>query len=85
MARDWSERNGIGETADSVGKPEPEHQKLFPTTANGDDAGSSIELPGVLLETESDPASLVEGAMDNAPLVVFGQRRNLSASGGACG
>ena len=76
MARELVERNGIGETADSVWKAlNAEHQKLFPTTAHGDDAGSSVELPGVLLDTESDPASLVEGAMDHAPLVVFGQRQ----------
>jgi hypothetical protein len=75
MARELVERNGIGETADSVWKAlNAEHQKLFPTIARGDDAGSSVELPGVLLDTESGPASLVEGAMDHVPLVVFGQR-----------
>jgi hypothetical protein len=75
MARELVERNGIGETADSVWKAlNLEHQKLFPTTAQGDDAGSSIELPGVLLETESDPASLLEGVMGHEPIVTFGQR-----------
>jgi len=75
MARELVERNGIGETADSVWKAlNAEHQKLFPTTAHGDDAGSSVELPGVLLDTESDPGSLVEGAMETTSLVVFGQR-----------
>jgi len=74
MARELVERNGIGETADSVWKAlNTEHQKLFPTTARCDDSGSSVELPGVLLETESAPASLLEGVMDHAP-VAFGQR-----------
>jgi hypothetical protein len=81
MARELVERNAIGETADSVWKAlNAEHQKLFPTTPRGDDAGSSVELPGVLLDTESDPASLVEGAKDHAPLVVFGQRPQLLAA-----
>src|SRR6476619_4588563 len=70
MARELVERNGIGETADSVWKAlNAEHQKLVPTVARCDDAGSSVELPGVLLDIESDPVSLVEGAMDHAPLV----------------
>jgi hypothetical protein len=78
MARELVERNGIGETADSVWKAlNAEHQKLFPTTAHCDDAGSPDELPGVLLDTESDPASLVAGAMDTVPLVIFGQRPQL--------
>src|SRR5579864_8801921 len=41
MARELVERNGIGESADSVWKAlSLEHQKLFPTTAHGDEAGS---------------------------------------------
>jgi hypothetical protein len=31
-------------------------------------------MPGILLETQPDPTSLVEGAMDTASIVVFGQR-----------
>jgi hypothetical protein len=78
MARELVERNGIGETADSVWKAlNSEHQKLFPTTAHCDHAGSPDELPGVLLDTQPNPASLVEGAMDTASIVVFGQRPQL--------
>src|SRR5208282_558550 len=51
-----------------------EHQKLFPTSAHRDDDAASIEVPGILLDTQPDPASLVEGAMDTASIVVFGQR-----------
>jgi hypothetical protein len=75
MARELVERNGIGETADSVWRAlSTEHQKLFPTSAHRDDDAASIEVPGILLDTEPDPASLVEGTMDTASIVVFGQR-----------
>ena len=37
-------------------------------------AGVMTEMPGILLETKHEPASLVEGAMDAASIVVFGQR-----------
>ena len=74
MARELVERNGIGDTADSVWRAlSTEHQKLFPTSAHRDEDDSSIEVPGVLLDTQP-AASLVEGAMDAASIVVFGQR-----------
>src|SRR5437879_11085137 len=73
MARELVERQGIGETADSVWRAlSTEHEKLFPTNSHSDDETSSIEMPGVLLDTESDPASLVEGAMVTKSDVVFG-------------
>ncbi len=75
MARELVERNGIGDTADSVWRAlTAEHQKLFPGRSNSDDDASSIEVPGILLDTQSDPASLVEGAMDAGSIVVFGLR-----------
>jgi len=75
MARELVERNGIGETADAVWRAlNTEHQKLFPRNSPSENETSSIEMPGILLETQSDPTSLVEGAMDAASIVVFGQR-----------
>jgi hypothetical protein len=75
MARELVESNGIGDTADSVWKAlSTEHQKLFPTNSHSDDGTSSIEMPGILLDTQLAPASLVEGAIDAASIVVFGQR-----------
>ena len=75
MARELVERNGIGETADAVWRSlNTEHQKLFPTTSRSEDETSSIEMPGVLLDPQAEPASLVEGAMATASIVVFGQR-----------
>jgi hypothetical protein len=75
MARELVERNGIGETADAVWRAlNTEHHKLFPTTSRSEDETPSIEMPGILLDTQSAPASLVEGAMDTASIVVFGQR-----------
>jgi len=75
MARELVERNGIGETADAVWRAlNTEHQKLFPTTSRHEDEASSIEMPGILLDTQSAPASLVEAAMDTASIVVFGQQ-----------
>jgi len=74
MARELVERNGIGETADSVWRAlTAEHQKLFPGKSPGDDDGLSIEVPD-MLETQTNPTSLVQGAMDTASIVVFGQR-----------
>jgi hypothetical protein len=75
MARELVERNGIGETTDSVWKDlSTEHQKLFPTNSRSEDKTSSSEIPGILLETQSGPTSLVEAAMDTTPIIVFGQR-----------
>jgi len=75
---DWElvERNGIGDTADSVWRAlSTGHQQLFPGRSRSDDDGSaSTEMPGILLETQSAPAGLVESAMDTASVVVFGQR-----------
>jgi hypothetical protein len=75
MARELVERNGIGDTADSVWRAlSTEHQKLFPGNSHSDDGASSIEIPAVLLKTQPDPAGLVEGAIGTGPVVVFGQR-----------
>ena len=75
MARELVERNGIGDSADSVWRAlSSEHQKLFTTNSHCDDDASSIVMPGNLMNTQPDPASLVEGAMDTASIVVFGQR-----------
>jgi len=71
MARELVERNGIGDTADSIWKSlSAEHQKLFPGNYRRDDDGSASELP----VTQPYPASLVEEVMDTASVVVFGQR-----------
>jgi len=73
MARELVERNGIGETADSVWKAlSAEHQKLFPTSVHSDNDVMPIETPGSLLTT--DPASLVEEALDSNSVLIFGQR-----------
>ena len=75
MARELVERNGIGETADSVWRAlTAEHQKLFPGRSHSDDDASSTEMPGILLDTQPEPAGLVESAMDAGSIVVFGQR-----------
>src|SRR5579864_9113576 len=75
MARELVERNGIGETADAVWKAlNAEHQRLFPDNSHSHDDASSIEMPGILLDNQLDPANFVEGAIDSASIVVFGQR-----------
>ena len=75
MARELVERNGIGDTADSVWRAlTAEHQKLFPGRSHSDDdASASTETPGILLDTQLEPAGLVESAMDAGSIVVFGQ------------
>jgi hypothetical protein len=75
MARELVERNGIGESADSVWRAlSTANQKLFPTIAHGNPAVSSEELPGVPVDTLFDPASLVDRASDSGAVFVFGQR-----------
>jgi superfamily II DNA or RNA helicase len=75
MARELVERNGIGETADSVWRAlSAEHQKLFPATSHSNDYVSIVEVPGSLLTTQSDPASLVEEAIERSSVLIFGQR-----------
>ena len=75
MARELVERNGIGETADSVWKAlSAEHQKLFPATSRSNDDVSLIEAPSALLTSQSDPATLVEEAIERSSVLIFGQR-----------
>ena len=82
MARELVERNGIGESADSVWKAlSAEHQRLFPARVQSDNDVMPIETPGSLLTTESDPASLVEEALESSSVLIFGQRpESLSGS-----
>ena len=79
MARELVERNGIGETADAVWKAlNLEHQKLFPTTSvRTVDALFSEE--SIFADAQGDPAGLVEGVFDTAPILVFGRRPELSS------
>jgi hypothetical protein len=82
MARELVERNGIGESADSVWKAlTAEHQKLFPASARADNDVMPIETPGSLLTIESAPASLVDDALESSSVLIFGQRPE-SLSGG---
>lgn len=75
MVRELVERNGIGETADSVWKAlSTEHQKLFPATSGCADATASPEPPAIPPGTQYDPAGLVAGGINTGPIVVFGRR-----------
>ena len=75
MARELVSRNGIGESADAVWKAlNTEHQNLF-ETRRSKVHGPRSEWPGVLTNGELDPVSLVEAALETAPIVAFGQRR----------
>jgi superfamily II DNA or RNA helicase len=77
MARELVERNGIGDTADSVWRAlSTEHQKLFPTTSSCS-SNAPCREESILIDTQEDPAGLVEGAFDNAPIIVFGRRPGL--------
>src|SRR6201997_4501636 len=61
MARELVERNGIGEPADAVWRAlNTEHQKLFPTTSARNNGTQFSEMPGILLDTQPEPAGLVE-------------------------
>jgi hypothetical protein len=75
MARELVQRNGIGETADAIWKAlNTEHQKLFPMTSGPNPDNPAINAPGILIEHQFDPASLVDSALDNTPICAFGQR-----------
>jgi len=79
MARELVERNGIGETADAVWKAlNLEHSKLFPAPPSRHDAAPFSE-ESIPTNTQDDPAGLVEGAFDMAPILVFGRRAELSS------
>ena len=75
MARELVERNGIGETADSVWKAlSAEHNKLFPATASLVDEVSSVELAPSLLASQNTPAAIIEEAIGSDSVLIFGQR-----------
>ena len=71
----WSSETGSAIPPTPFGEPSLQNIKsCFRRILISDDDASAIEVPGILLDTQSDPASLVEGAMDTASIVVFGQR-----------
>ena len=75
MARELVERNGIGDTADAVWKAlNTEHQKLFPATSRSDGDVTLIEAPAMLPGGQPDPAALVEEALAENSVLIFGQR-----------
>jgi hypothetical protein len=75
MARELVERNGIGETADSVWKAlSAEHNKLFPATASPVDGASAVEMAPSLLASQNTPAALIEEAIGGDSVLIFGQR-----------
>jgi len=75
MARELVERNGIGETADSVWKAlSTEHKKLFPSTACPLDDASSVAATPNLLNGLSNPAVLIDETIGGDSVLIFGQR-----------
>jgi hypothetical protein len=75
MARELVERNGIGESADSVWKAlSTEHQKLFPAALRSTDEESYAEASPVLLTAENNPAGLIQEAIGGDSVLIFGQR-----------
>ena len=75
MARELVERNGIGESADSVWKAlSAEHHKLFPAAVRSVDDESSVDAPASLLTVQGNPAALIEEAIGGDSVLIFGQR-----------
>jgi hypothetical protein len=75
MARELVERNGIGEPADAVWKTlNQEHQKLFPATSRSNEDVSLIEAPAIFSGARPEAAGLVEGAIAENSVLIFGQR-----------
>jgi hypothetical protein len=73
MAKELVEKNGIGESADSVWKAlNSEHQRLFPTCPPRD---SVAERPADIdAEPNSLPDTLTGKTLDSHSVLVFGQR-----------
>jgi hypothetical protein len=75
MARELVERNGIGESADSVWKAlSAEHEKRFPSTACAVDDSTSVEAVPSLLSGQGDPPALIGEAIVGDAVLIFGQR-----------
>jgi hypothetical protein len=75
MARELVERNGIGETADAVWKAlNTEHQKLFPATSRSNGDAPLVKAPALLPGAQPDAAALVEEAIAESSVLIFGQR-----------
>jgi len=75
MARELVEKNGIGETADNVWRAlTREHQKLFPTSSNVSQLPSDVVNAPATADLESEPARLIEDAINTDQVLVFGQR-----------
>jgi len=75
MARELVERNGIGESADSVWKAlSAEHQKLFPAASHSISDACSVEASASLPTYQADPAALIEEAIASDTVLIFGQR-----------
>jgi superfamily II DNA or RNA helicase len=77
MARELVEKNGVGEPADAIWKTlHQEHEKLFATHEE-----ASPRQVGEEREEISEPASLIESAMNIEPALVFGQQAASVRSG----
>jgi len=75
MARELVERNGIGETADAVWKAlNAQHEKLLRAAARSDEDVPLIEAPATLPGALPGPATLVEEAITDSSVLIFGQR-----------
>jgi superfamily II DNA or RNA helicase len=75
MARELVERNGIGESADSIWKAlSTEHQKQFPAALRSTDEESFAEVSTALLTDEKGPAGLIQEAIGGESVLIFGQR-----------
>jgi len=70
MARELVEKNGIGDSADAIWKAlHQEHQKLFRTDQCAATGQTEVSPP----QASSEPANLIEAALDMAPGLAFGQ------------
>src|SRR5579864_5032672 len=78
MARELVERNGIGESADSVWKAlSAEQHKLFPAASRSIDDACSIEALASMPTNQADPAAIIEGAAGGDSVLIFGRRPGL--------
>ena len=75
MARELVERNGIGESADAVGKAlNAENQRLFPTASESVAEVASPDFAGNILQSDFNARVLVQEMSDSGSVLIFGHR-----------
>ncbi len=82
MAKELVEKNGIGDSADSVWRHlNAEHQRLFPTRTTTYCVGADLAIPSINQRDISEaPNNLIEAALNSSSVAVFGEKHQENRS-----